>query len=162
MRTLVVYDSCYGNTEKVAKTIGKAIKGKVALVDNVSPSNLSPLDLLIVGSPVQGGIPTPAISEFLKKIPQKTLNGVKITAFDTRIAAKDHRFGIRLLLHILKYAAPRIAKKLTQKGGILITQPEGFIVKAKEGPLKEGELERSIFWARKAYHDTENSMKRAS
>jgi len=67
MRTLVVYDSAYGNTEKIAKSIGSAITGEVKTlhVGKVNPNELESLDLLIVGSPTQGGRPTPATQEFL-------------------------------------------------------------------------------------------------
>jgi hypothetical protein len=49
---------------------------------------------------------------------------------------------------LIGYAAGRIASGLTSKGGRLIAKPEGFIVDGKEGPLKEGELERAAAWAR--------------
>ena len=44
-------------------------------------------------------------------------------------------------------AAEPIATSLTKRGGTLIIPPEGFFIKDKEGPLKEGELERSAAWA---------------
>lgn len=44
------------------------------------------------------------------------------------------------------YAAGRIAETLKKKGGNLVMPPEGFFVKGKEGPLKEGELERTANW----------------
>jgi len=31
---------------------------------------------------------------------------------------------------------------------VLVGTPEGFLVKGKKGPLKEGELERAAGWAR--------------
>jgi hypothetical protein len=45
-------------------------------------------------------------------------------------------------------AAPRIATALQGKGGRLATVPEGFTVTGKEGPLKEGEMERAIAWGK--------------
>jgi len=35
-----------------------------------------------------------------------------------------------------------------KKGGRLVAEPEGFIVENKEGPLKQGELERANKWAK--------------
>jgi hypothetical protein len=46
------------------------------------------------------------------------------------------------------YAAKPIAYKLEKKGGSLVIPPEGFLVKASEGPLKDGELERAADWAK--------------
>ncbi len=46
------------------------------------------------------------------------------------------------------YAAPRIVEALKKKGGNLVVPPEGFLVKDREGPLKEGELERAATWAK--------------
>lgn len=59
MKALIVYDSMYGNTEKIAKSIGGAITGdvKVLRISEVIPSELESLDFLIVGSPTQGGRP---------------------------------------------------------------------------------------------------------
>ena len=60
MKTLVVYDSVYGNTEEIAKAIGDAISGEIKMV-HISAENLKELagiDLLIIGSPTHGGRPT--------------------------------------------------------------------------------------------------------
>jgi hypothetical protein len=51
-------------------------------------------------------------------------------------------------MKVIDFAAPRIAKTLVAKGGQLATDPEGFIVIGKQGPLKEGELERALQWAK--------------
>jgi len=44
------------------------------------------------------------------------------------------------------YAAPRIAEQLEKAGGTLIAPAEGFFVVDKEGPLRDGELERAAAW----------------
>jgi len=56
MKVLIVCDSVYGNTEKLAKAIGGAITGeiKVLRVDEANHSELKMIDLFIVGSPTQG------------------------------------------------------------------------------------------------------------
>jgi flavodoxin len=142
MKVLIVYDSVYGNTEKIAKAIGSAINGdvKVLRVGEVNPSELKTFDLLIVGSPTQGGRPTPAIQEFLKKIPEPSLQNINVAAFDTRFSAK--------IAMVFGYAAGRIASSLKGKGSTLAVPPEGFFVKGSQGPLKEGELERAASWAK--------------
>ncbi len=142
MKALIVYDSVYGNTEKIAKAIGGAIIGevKVLRVDEANPSELKTIDLFIVGSPTQGGRPTPAIRDFLNKVPEPSLQGINVAAFDTRISTK--------LVGAFGYAAGRIAGNLKGKGGTLIASPEGFFVKSTKDPLREGELERAAVWAK--------------
>jgi flavodoxin I len=51
-------------------------------------------------------------------------------------------------MKVIGYAAPKIAKSLIAKGGRQVAPPEGFIVLDKEGPLRDGELERAAAWAR--------------
>ncbi|MCK4863739.1 MAG: flavodoxin family protein [Dehalococcoidales bacterium] len=141
MKTLVVYDSVYGNTEKIARAIGGAITGdvKVLHAGEANPAELEGIDLLIVGAPTQAGRPTPAMQAFLKKVTENAVNGMSVASFDTRIPAK--------WVGIFGYAAGKIGKNLKKKGGNLILPPEPFFVKGTEGPLKEGELERAASWA---------------
>ncbi|HEX7456387.1 MAG TPA: flavodoxin family protein [Candidatus Nanoarchaeia archaeon] len=148
MKALVIYDSLYGNTEKIAKAVGEGTGGKVKFVGEVRPSELKGLDLLIIGSPTHGGQPKPTTTEFLDKIPENSLKGVSVAAFDTRFEKSGHGIGLRLLMAVINFAAPRIADTLKKKGGVLVAEPEGFFVEGKEGPLKEGELERAKTWAK--------------
>ncbi len=142
MKALIVYDSAYGNTGEIAKSIGGAITGdvKVLRASEVNPSDLESIDLLIIGSPTYGGRPTPAMRNFLKEVSEPAIKGIKVAAFDTRISARWVR--------IFGYAAGKIAGHLKRKGGILVSSPEGFFVKGTKGPLKEGELERAASWAK--------------
>ncbi|MBC8446764.1 MAG: flavodoxin family protein [Chloroflexi bacterium] len=142
MKTLIVYDSVHGNTERIAKAIGDAIAGevKVLRVGEVNPAELKAFDLLIVGSPTHGGSPTEAIQGFLNQVPGPALQGTNVAAFDTRLSTK--------LVRIFGYAAPRIAGKVKKKGGTLIGSPEGFFVAGTKGPLTEGEVERAAGWAK--------------
>ena len=141
MKALIVYDSIYGNTEKIARAIGGAIIGevKVLRVDEVNPSELESIDLLIVGSPTQGGRPTPAIQDFLDRV-SGPIRGINVAAFDTRLSTR--------WVGIFGYAVGKIADNLKGKGGILVASPEGFFVKGTKGPLKEGELERAASWTK--------------
>jgi flavodoxin I len=138
----VVYDSMYGNTEKIAEAIGSAIVGDVMVLNvaKANPSELESIDLLIVGSPTQGGRPKRAIQEFLNRVPESAVKGINIAAFDTRFSTK--------WVKVFGYAAGKIARSLEKLGGTLIVSPEGFFVKGKEGPLEEGELERAASWAK--------------
>jgi flavodoxin I len=144
MKALIVYDSVYGNTEKIARAIAEAIapSGEVKVVQagEASPSELESIDLLIVGSPTHGGRPTPPVQDLLNKVPKFSLQGINVAAFDTRITTK--------LVKVFGYAAGRIAGNLKKKGGTLVASPVGFFVAGGQGPLKEGELERAAGWAK--------------
>ncbi|MEP7204918.1 MAG: flavodoxin domain-containing protein [Candidatus Saccharibacteria bacterium] len=150
MNTLVVYDSDYGNTEKIAKAIADAVtkthQVRLLRVGEATPADLPPIDLLVVGSPTQGGMATKALQEYLKKLSPNSLAGVRVAAFDTRYSIKEQGKSLRLLMRIIGFAAPRIATTLRKKGGDLVADPEGFIVDNKSGPLKPGELERATAW----------------
>jgi flavodoxin I len=142
MKALIVYDSVYGNTEKIARAIAEAITSaaevKVLRASEANPSELASIDILIVGSPTHGGRPTPAVQDFLNKVTK--LQGINVAAFDTRSQSK--------LAKVFGNAAGRIARNLGKKGGNLIASPEGFLVTGTKGPLKEGELERAAGWAK--------------
>ncbi|MGE5261754.1 MAG: flavodoxin family protein [Acidobacteriota bacterium] len=152
MQALVVYDSVYGNTERVAHAIGNILAARneirVRRVGDVHSTDLANLNLLIVGSPTQQFRATPAIKKFIGGIRKGELKNVQVAAFDTRLGMED--MPSRILppfVKIFGYAAKPISDSLVNKGGKLVTPPEGFLVKGMEGPLKEGELERAATWA---------------
>jgi flavodoxin len=156
MNTLLVYDSVFGNTEKVAQAIGRAIAAadtqghiETRRVAGVTAAQLRSLDLLIVGSPTRGFRPTEAISSLLAALPEGHLAGIRVASFDTRIPLDTIGFFLfRIIVDRGGYAAPKIASALKKAGGDLVVPPEGFFVTATEGPLKDGELERAEAWAR--------------
>lgn len=153
MKTVIIHDSLYGNTKKVAEAMAAAFAPsdvKLISIPDIALSDLASVDLLIVGSPTHGGRPKPSTQDFLKQIPQDALKGVSVAAFDTRFLAQEQNFALRSLMKIIGYAAPRIADALVEKGGTLIAPPEGFIVakNGKEDSLKDSELERALSWAK--------------
>ena len=148
MKTLVVCDSVYGNTEAIAKAIGSACKATTLRVGEVKAEQLDGLDFLIVGSPTQAFQPLPTVKAFLRSLPAGSLKGVKVASFDTR--ADVQQVGNRLLTFLVRlfgYAAEPMMRMLEKKGGVCAVSPIGFIVNEKEGPLKEGEEERASQWA---------------
>ncbi len=72
-----------------------------------------------------------------------------MAGFDTRVDVKTvNSWVLNLLVSFLGYAAEPIQAGLKRKGGSEAGKPGAFIVLDKEGPLKEGELERAADWAR--------------
>lgn len=154
MKTLIVYDSFFGNTERIAQAMSNAFgfqrNVEILRAGNIKLKHLTGSKLLIVGSPTRGFRPTPTISKLLKSIPENGLKGIKVAAFDTRLSTRDiESFVIRYIVKTGGFAAKHIANILKKRGGDLIIPPEGFFVKDSEGPLKEGELERAAAWAKK-------------
>ena len=144
METVVVYDSLYGNTEKIARTIAGAIPGQVRVlrVGEASAAELQNVDLLILGSPVHGALPTEAVQGLLSRLGAPAREGAKAATFDTRLTWPFlERWG--------GFAAPKMADTLKEKGWMLIGEPGGFFVRGlKKGPLKKGEVERAAAWAK--------------
>lgn len=153
MTTLIIYDSFFGNTEKIARAIGKGLGSpsdcSIIHVNDFKKEQLTGLELLVVGSPTRKFTMTPAIKKLLNNLPARSLKGVKIAAFDTCISVQDidSRF-LTTMINIFGYAAESIANKLLKKGGEQIIPPEGFIVEDSEGPLRNGELKRAEEWGK--------------
>ena len=144
MKTLVVYDSVHGNTEEIAKAIGDAITGEVEVlrVGQVKAGDCETVDLVIIGSPTHGALPTEAVQGLLARIGPPAREGAKAATFDTRLTWFFlERWG--------GFAAPKMAATLKEKGWTLVGEPGGFFVRGlKKGPLKRGEAERAAGWAR--------------
>jgi flavodoxin len=151
MKTLIIYDSVFGNTEQIALSIAGSLNSHPDVesfrVKDVKPEHLKDIGLLLVGSPTRGFRATPEINVFLSNIPSDGLVGIKVGAFDTRISLSSIKSSVfRFIVHKGGYAAKTIAKQLVKKGGNLILPPEGFIVSGEEGPLVIGEKERAAEW----------------
>lgn len=144
MKTLVVFDSVYGNTEKIARAVAEAIPGEVEVlrVGQVQAEALETVDLLVIGSPTHGALPTEAAQALVDRIGPPTRDGARAAAFDTRLTW-------RFLEKWGGFAAPKMAVMLEDKGWTMAGEPGGFFVKGlKKGPLKKGEVERASAWAR--------------
>jgi len=142
MKALVVYDSKFGNTERVARAIAEKLgvgePAPVMPVGAVSKHNLIGIDLLVVGGPTQGHGVSSALRVFLAGIPQDVVRGMSTASFDTRLRWPRILSGS---------AAAGCARRLEQKGARLLVSPECFLVTSAEGPLVEGELARASAWA---------------
>ncbi len=143
MNTLVVYDSQYGNTERIAQAIADMLRAfgqaQAVRIDVAQSVSFQGVDVLIVGSPTQGFRPTPAMQSFLRTVSSQSLRSLAVACFDTRFRG-----------HLWKSsAAPRMARQLRTMGVEPLVSPESFFVKAmkKEGPLLAGEVERAASWA---------------
>jgi flavodoxin len=142
MNALVIFDTRFGNTERIARAIGEGLRPTAevevrpfAEVDAIPAG----LDLLVIGGPTHAHGIDPALKSFLDGIPSGSVAGVAAAAFDTRYHVPTLISGS---------AARGIAKRLTHKGAELVAAPESFFVEHSEGPLAEGEEVRAESWAR--------------
>ena len=142
MKTLILYDSLYGNTKIIAEAIGEAMPGQVALINvtEVDVSEINTYDVLILGGPTHGGGISENVQALLERIQPSALEGKPVAVFDTRMTNK--------LILLFGCAAPKISGTLKQKSAELVGKPEGFFVSGGKGPLKEGEIERAVAWGR--------------
>lgn len=158
MRALVVYESMFGNTEKVARAVaaGLADRLQVDVVDVASaPAPLTELvELVVVGGPThafsmtrpstredavrQGaeGVPERGVREWLAAL-HAGPHSERVATFDTRVAKVRHLPGS---------AAKAAAKGLHRLGYGSVARPESFLVEDVAGPLLPGELDRARRW----------------
>ncbi|MFZ6036340.1 MAG: flavodoxin family protein [Patescibacteria group bacterium] len=139
MKAVLVYDSVFGNTRKIAEAIYSSLGRDAVMVKawEFHPDVLERADLVVMGSPIQAWRPSKNMLEALKRLRPGDLTGKKVAAFDSRY---DRRFA--------GTACFKIARRLTRYGGTLIAKPEHFIVLGHEGPLRQGEVERAASWGR--------------
>lgn len=153
MRSLVVYESEYGNTEKIARAIAEELgehgEARVAPLGSVPALDAEELDLLVVGAPTQRhGLPL-ATRELLDGTPKGALAGVRALAFDTRYERARWITGS---------AAKEIHKILLRRLGCrMLAEPESFFVEGSEGPLGPGEEDRARAWAARALGRTQRA-----
>ena len=148
MKTLILFESYFGNTEKIARLIGEAFEETEFAICKET-KRIGDYDLIIWGAPTRGFRPAPDTAKLLFNSPPKTIQNKNFAVFDTRIDLETIKSGFwRKLVNRGGYAAPAMHKKLKNKGGFLLADPEGFYVLDREGPLKEGEEDRAREWGK--------------
>lgn len=157
MRALVVYETMFGNTGKIARAVadGLSVNREVTLTDVAdAPTEVpSDVDLVVVGGPThafsmsrystrhdaerRGGARNDVdkgIREWLKELPASSPK-TAFAAFDTRVD-----------MPLLPGAASRSATRLARRRGFTVRDPESFFVRGYQGPLVDGELDRAREW----------------
>jgi len=159
MRTLVVYESWFGNTQRIAEKVAAALapesEVEIVSVNDRLPS-LVHFDLVVLGAPThvhglssarsrqgaidqrgEGGEPGVGARDWIEALPPH--DGPRVAVFDTRAHKPELLVGS---------AAHGMARRLRRRGYVLAFEPESFFVTGIEGPLEEGELERAWEWGR--------------
>ncbi|MEM2916750.1 MAG: flavodoxin family protein [Candidatus Bathyarchaeia archaeon] len=144
-KALVVYESKYGNTKRVAEAIVEGINeaGNVEVslkeLKEVDFNSIPNYDLILIGSPNHIGGPTRGIKGFIDKLGKLQLKGKMFAVFDTYMGRDFEK------------AARKMEKRLTQKIKE-ITQPTPCLsikVQGIKGPILEGEIPKCIEFGRK-------------
>jgi len=141
MKGVVVYDTTYGNTKKIAEAIAETLKLSEFTVDlydvkDVKKLDAEDCDLLVLGSPTKIGNMSFAVRRFIGgKIKGAEWKGKPFASFDTELEVAIKKGG--------GSAAEKIAKKLSEKGLKQVLPVLKTVVVGMRGPLKEGEIERT-------------------
>jgi len=135
-KAIVIFDSKFGNTEKIAKALSEGMKKEdlevdCVKVDNVNLNKLGEYEILTIGAPTQMFSISKPMKEFLKKLENLNLQGKRAFAFDTKLRS---RFA--------GSAAKGIEKQLKKLQMTIIRPYASAIVKGIEGPLQEGVEEK--------------------
>jgi flavodoxin len=78
-KSIVVYDSWSGNTRLIAEEMADVLNCPAIAVDDVHECVISDYDLIVVGSPVHGGMPTNKIGDFLAGLESVKASAVFVT-----------------------------------------------------------------------------------
>jgi flavodoxin len=152
MNTLVVYDSQFGNTErialKIAETLGEFGVSRAIRVAEFSNDALRDINLLVLGCPTQAWHSTPNMQTLVKALESEEPQGLAIAEFDTRLDKPRWLTG----------SAAKLMAKQLKDVGVSLVPPESFLVTGTEGPLQPGELERAEEWARELHEQFRTQM----
>ena len=174
MEVVIVYESLYGNTRRVAEAIaaGAAAAARPASVrllnvTDAGPDDAADADLLIVGAPTHAlRLPTPGsrnnapAAAFPPPDPSLEVAPGSTLLWNAPVGAREwlatlHKavpgaraaaFDTRLPNPLAGGAARPITRALRRHGYTLIAKPQGFVVKGSRGPLRSGEPERAQTW----------------
>ncbi len=144
MKGIVVYDTSYGNTKKVAETIAETLKESAVEVDlfhikDVKKLNGKDYDFIVLGSPTKFGTMSFAMKFFLGKVKDSEWAGKPFAAFDTENPENVEKSRTEQKEWS---AGEKIADKLKEKKMNLIIPVLKALVSGMKGPLQDGEIER--------------------
>ena len=141
MRTQVVYESFFGNTEQIARKIADALRAfgtvKVAKAGAGMP-DFAGVDLLVIGCPIIQWKPSAGMGAYLAKVTPAMVKGLHFASFDTRVRGPKFITGEGGLI---------VKAQLEEMGAVAIAEPARFYVRGKQGPLEQKEPEHAVRWA---------------
>jgi flavodoxin len=143
MNVIIMWDSKFGNTQKLAQTMKAALADSHSVQLRPADQGLRDahgVDVLLVGGPTHGHGASQPLKSALTGLPEGTLLGTRVATFDTRF---------RLPKLMTGSAASTATKLLKRAGASPMAPSESFFVSRDNPPqLEPGELERAASWAR--------------
>jgi len=118
LKTLVVYQSKYGTTQKVAEYLSLVLGPGRYLTPAEFKDEYQDFDLVIVGSPIYSGQPLPEISKFLEDHAE-WLKGKKVALFSISIDLKEGYEKLGDMETVIGEAVSKRALGGTLKLGVL-------------------------------------------
>jgi flavorubredoxin len=147
IKTIVLYDSQYGNTEKIAKAICNGMK-EVGFNEvlaqsggRTTPDELREAEVWIFGSPTHKGRTSGKFKKLFKWMRKEMVPDRIGIAFETRLEGSEGG------------AASMIESVMRECGVRVIHEAESFVVEDKTGPLAQGEESRAISLGRRLAGD---------
>jgi flavodoxin len=141
VKSLVLYVTHKGNTQRVAEAIGDVLRqhGSVEVLptDDAPAIMEADVDLLVVGGPTEGHGMTPEERAYLDTLDATSVRGRAVAAFDTRVKWP----------RLLSGSAAHDAAGRFETMGARVIRPEGSFLVSTEPALLDGELERAREWA---------------
>lgn len=160
MRAVVVFESMFGNTQRIAQAVAEGLESQfvteIVEVGSASATLDGEIGLLVVGGPTHAfGLSRPStrqtateqasgalvsrgigVREWLAALPTPP-PAVAAAAFDTHLDKPRWLPGS---------AARETAKRLRRRGYRVVAPPASFYVASTTGPLVAGEIERARRW----------------
>jgi menaquinone-dependent protoporphyrinogen IX oxidase len=150
LKGIVVYDTSYGNTKKIAETIAETLREFGIEVDlfhlkDVKKLSAKDYGFLVLGSPTRFGTMSFALRGFLGKVKSEEWVNKPFAAFDT-----ENPENIEKARADKKEwsAAEKISEKLRNRKMNQLLPVLKAAVLGTKGPLIEGEIERTKEYAK--------------
>jgi flavodoxin len=147
MKSIVVYDSYFGNTELVATTIYNVLQqshnSKLIHISEADELDIEDYDLVVVGSPTRYYKPTKPILEFVREI---KAHDIHVAFFDTRMDAERH-FLLGPMEQLLGFAADSMVSLAELGQATMSIEPLGVYVKSTKGPVSKKSIKDIETWA---------------
>ena len=155
MKAIVVYESHWGNTARIAEAVAEGIgpEARALNTTEATPEVVAEAELLVAGAPVMAfhlpddsmlegmtrdikapeppDVSHPSLRDWLDKLPHSQ---AAAASFETRLRWSPGS------------ATSGIDDRLHRAGFRTIAKPGNFVVKGSYGPLREGEIERAREW----------------
>jgi flavorubredoxin len=154
MKSVVVYESHYGNTAAVAEAIAAGIgEGAAALTtDEATEAALEGVDLIVAGAPVMVlQLPTDKVLASMANDPKRAGADISHRSMrdwlDLMPRGRGHGAAFETKLRWSPGGATGAIEKGLQAAGYRrVAKSHKFVVTGGEGPLREGELEAAGAW----------------